>query len=137
MFIEGKFDTSSSHPDLVLASALNSFFGSLLNKRVENQHSASLKTRIVDVIGSGSHVLFDTLPNLREWIAAENDSFDTATPSATNSNINHKKYMFAALIGAIACQNHPLILWLDDLQCKCILNRHVVFTEFWWCTLMI
>ena len=95
MFIEGKFDTSSPPPDLVLSSALTSFFGSLLNKRVENQYSASLKTRIMDVIviGSGSHVLFDTLPNLRELIAAENDSFYTTTPSATNSNVNHKQYM--------------------------------------------
>ena len=66
-FIEGKFHRDGTRPDLVLVSALNSFFGAVLESAEEA--FMSMKWRIHDAIGSGNdNMLLDILPNLRKWL---------------------------------------------------------------------
>jgi predicted ATPase len=117
-FIEGKFD-NLSRPDTILASALNNFFGTLLDCGAEDDET--MKWRVASAIGSSSdNVLFEILPNLHMWMI----NGDVATGSQySSSNVkgrsSHRlKYLFCKLISAIACRAHPLILYLDDIQCK-------------------
>lgn len=124
-FIEGKFD-KSARPDTVLASSLNSFFGNILETNTGNKHM-SMKWRIHDAIGSGHNILFEILPNLNKWMTDGSVATESLAPSSSAKvmGLSHRlKFMFCKLVGAIACRAHPLILFLDDLQCKLCLGAH-------------
>lgn len=114
-FIEGKFD-SFSRPDIVLSSALNSFFGKILGS--DSTKYMSMKWRIHDAIGSGSNeILLHLLPNLQTWMFDGSTSDDDRAPSSKKIGSSHRlKFLFCKLISAIACRDNPLILVLDDLQ---------------------
>ncbi len=114
--IEGKFD-KLSRPDTILASALNTFFGNLLDFGTEE----TMKWRVVNAIGSSSdNILYEIVPNLHMWMI----NGDVAAKSQySSSNVKNRsshrlKYLFCKLISAIACRAHPLVLYLDDIQCK-------------------
>ena len=117
-FITGKFD-KNTHPDTVLASSLNCFFGDILEAD-EGNRFISMKWRIQEALGSVSNnVLLEILPNLQKWMVAGSDATEDAAPSSSvkGTGSSHRlKFMFCNLIGAIACKAHPLILFLDDLQ---------------------
>jgi len=117
-FIEGKFN-KSIRPDTVLASALNSFFGVMLETNAGTMN-VSLKWRIHDAIGSGSNnMLLEILPNLQKWMADGSVAPEclALTSAVKGIGSSHRlKFMFCKLIGAIACRAHPLTLFLDDLQ---------------------
>jgi predicted ATPase len=129
-FIEGKFDKLADRPDTVLTSALNSFFGSVLESNARRAGGSdsvhmSMKWRIQDAIGSvGNNVLLEILPNLQKWLMADGgdgvlEGATSSLPGAVTKGIgrSHRlKFMFCKLVGAIACRAHPLILFLDDLQ---------------------
>ena len=117
-FIEGKFD-KLSRPDTILASALNTFFGNLLESNAEND--GTMKWRVVAAIGSSSdNVLFEILPNLHKWMINGDVATESQFPNshAKGRSSHRLKYMFCKLVSAIACRAHPLILYLDDIQCK-------------------
>lgn len=119
-FIEGKFD-KLSRPDTILASALNTFFGNLLDFDTEND--GTMKWRVVSAIGHGhssDNVLFEILPNLHKWLINSDAATESQFPgSNVKGRSSHRlKYMFCKLVSAIACKAHPLILFLDDIQCK-------------------
>ena len=122
-FIEGKFD-KSARPDTVLAAALNSFFGDVLKTNHGSIHM-SMKWRIHDAIGSGTNsAMLDILPNLQKWMSDDSVAHHNLAPSSNVKGIgsSHRlKFLFCKLIGAIACRAQPLILFLDDLQCKLFL----------------
>ena len=116
-FIEGKFD-KSARPDTVLASALNRFFGNILETNTGSVHM-SMKWRIQDAIGSSSNdILLDILPNLQKWLSDNTSSSENLAPrSMKGIGSSHRlKFLFCKLIGAIACRAQPLVLHLDDLQ---------------------
>lgn len=117
-FIEGKFD-KLSRPDTILASAFNTFFGNLLDSNTEND--GKVKRRIFTAIGSPSDSdLFEILPNLYKWMTAGNVVTENPFPtSSMKGRSSHRlKYMFCKLVSTIACRAHPLILYLDDIQCQ-------------------
>ena len=105
----------------MLGSAVNAFFGHVLEANAANAYIA-MKWRIHDVIGSGNHsVLFDLLPNLQKWLGdghvAAADEQRTPTSGVKGMGSSHRlKFMFCKLLAAIASESHPLILFLDDLQ---------------------
>lgn len=117
-FIEGKFN-KLSRPDTILAYALNSFFGNLLDNDTTND--GTMKWRVASAIGtSNDNVLFEILPNLHKWMIIGDVVPESQFPSsAVKCRSSHRlKYMFCKLVSAIACRAHPLILYLDDIQCK-------------------
>lgn len=126
-FIEGKFD-KLSRPDSILASALNTFFGNLLD--FDTESDGTMKWRIVSAIGSScDNVLFDILPNMHKWLVNGDIATGSQFPSSNvKGRSSHRlKYMFCKLVSAIACRAHPLILYLDDIQCKCDRIKLFVF----------
>ncbi|EJK68566.1 hypothetical protein THAOC_10242 [Thalassiosira oceanica] len=118
-FIEGKFD-KAMRPDTVLATALDRFFGGILetSKFVGNVQ-VSLRWRIHDILGSTENNPFlEMLPNLKAWLSEDSSQF-----SATQSNdiigmgssglavsSQRVKYLFCKLIGAMASRSSPLEL---------------------------
>ena len=112
-FIEGKFD-KHARPDTVLASAIDSFFGKIVESKPGNSME-SMKWRIHDAIGSGS---ISVLPNLQKWLNGESDTsqnIDLKPTSGIGSSLR-LKFMFCNIIGAVASKNSPLVMFLDDLQ---------------------
>ena len=68
--VTGKFD-KAVRPDSVLATALDSFFGGVLEEtKLAEGPKLSLKWRIMDAVGSmDSGSLLDMLPNLKSWLS--------------------------------------------------------------------
>ena len=133
-FIEGKFHRDGTRPDSILASALNSFFGLMLEAASAGNTFTSMKWRIHDAIGSGNNgALMEILPNLQSWLAdggytAERlaPSFPDLSPSAKGiGSSNRLKFMFCKLIGAIASKSHPVVLFLDGETCSHFLTSPV------------
>ena len=125
-FIEGKF-LKSARPDTVLSSALNNFFGKIMENGSSSGKQMSLRWRIHDAIGSGNSVLMEAIPNLRRLMAEDNGTSSAALVSrvgastrsgrsAMLSSSHRLPFLFCKLIGAIACKAHPCVLFLDDLQ---------------------
>eukprot|EP00804_Cyclotella_cryptica_P024225 CCRYP_013267-RA/>CCRYP_013267-RA protein AED:0.05 eAED:0.05 QI:0/0.62/0.55/1/0.12/0/9/1062/749 len=117
-FIEGKFHQTAC-PDTVLSTALNNFFGSLIeNGSILSERLTSLRWRIHDAIGSGNSLLMDAMPNLRKLMAEETSTTQTSSDRshAMPCTSHRLKFMFCNLIGAIPCKVNPLVLFLDDLQ---------------------
>ena len=115
-------------PTSILATALDSFFGEILENNAGSKHM-SMKWRIHDVIGSGSNnILLDLLPNLKKWISDGSVATETLAPSHSRvkrlMSSHRLKFLFCKLISAIACRDHPLVLFLDDLQCKLYAMSH-------------
>lgn len=106
-------------PDTVLATALDRYFGGILetSKFVGNAQ-VSLRWRIHDILGSTENNPFlEMLPNLKAWLSEDSSQF-----SATQSNdiigmgssglavsSQRVKYLFCKLIGAMASRSSPLV----------------------------
>ncbi|KAL7539058.1 hypothetical protein ACHAXR_009003, partial [Thalassiosira sp. AJA248-18] len=118
-FIEGKF-VKSARPDTVLAYALDSFFGKFIDDNAGHNVNVymSMKWRVQDAIGSAnSSVLLQIIPNLQKWLAEGNVTVEDLESTPKGIGSSHRlKCLFCKLIGAIACKDYPLILYLDDLQ---------------------
>ena len=114
-FIEGKFD-KSARPDTVLAEALNTFFGNIIEADSRNVH-LSMRWRIHDAIGSGNNPLLKAIPNLQKFMPEGYTGNKGEVKSVGGMGSSYRlKFMFCKLIGAIACRTQPLVLFLDDLQ---------------------
>ena len=119
-FIEGKFEKDGTS-DKVLASALNSFFGSIMEANTETFEGKnmrlSMQWRINDIIGSGSSTLLEAIPNLQKLIADEKISkLDSRNIVGSIGLSRRLNIQICKLISCIASQSNPLVLFLDDLQ---------------------
>lgn len=112
--ISGKFDDGRS-PDLVIFSAINLFFGTLLEREAEEVKSR-LRTRITDVVGEyGVDVLTKSIPNLGRLVG--NDYVSVDLLAVSQQQLLHRcKYLVVKLIDAIADKTSPVVLLFDDLQ---------------------
>ena len=122
-FVEGKFD-KEARPDTVLATALDVFFGNILEmSKVSGPIHVPLKWRVLDAIGSSSmenNAFLDMLPNLKSWLSEElgghyssDDSRDISIGSGMISSSQQTKYKFSKLIGAVSSRSSPLVLFLE------------------------
>lgn len=116
----GKFD-KAVRPDSVLATALDSFFGGVLEetKLLAEGPKLSLKWRIMDAVGSmDSSSLLDMLPNLKSWLSGGvggvpfQSSENNAVASSAASSLR-TKYMLCKLVSAMASRSSPLVLFLE------------------------
>lgn len=109
----------------MLSGALNNFFGTIIgNKSMSGNMHMSLRWRIHDAIGSAeNNILLEAIPNLRKLLADDTSSTQTQVNTSRNDRrkglpgTSHRlMFMYSKLISAIASKEHPLILFLDDLQ---------------------
>ncbi len=110
-FIDGKFDQFQRHiPYYALIQAFQSFSSQLLTQ--SPAILAQWKAKILSAVGSLGKVLTDAIPALELIIGTQPNVLALDGVEAQN----RFAYLFRALIHAIAQVEHPLVIFIDDLQ---------------------
>ncbi|MEL7006153.1 MAG: AAA family ATPase, partial [Bacteroidota bacterium] len=110
-FIEGKFDQfQRSKPYLAFIQAFTSFVSILLT---ENERRLEpIRQQINNALGDEGKVLTDLIPNLELLIGTQPE-----IPKLGGlESQNRLNYLFSSFIKAIAASDHPVVLFIDDLQ---------------------
>jgi histidine kinase len=110
-FIEGKFDQfQRSVPYFAIIQALKEFVNILLTENEEKL--GKLRSSIQAAVGEEGKVLTDVIPNLEHVIGKQPEVAEIGGTEAQN----RFNYVFRKLVTAIATQEHPIVLFIDDLQ---------------------
>lgn len=110
-FVRGKFDQyNRSVPFFGFVQALQDLVKQLL---CENETKLSKwKTKILAALGSGSRVIIDIIPELKFLIGSQPEIPELSGTAAQNRfNILIQRF-----IDTFAAREHPLVIFLDDLQ---------------------
>ncbi|MGD1805437.1 trifunctional serine/threonine-protein kinase/ATP-binding protein/sensor histidine kinase [Dapis sp. BLCC M126] len=110
-FIQGKFDQFQRN---IPYSAILQAFRSLM-KQLLTENSTRLnqwKSKIIKALGDNSQVIIDVIPELEEIIGSQ-----PAVPELNGTaNQNRFNLLFQKFTQVFASQEHPLVIFLDDLQ---------------------
>ena len=109
-FIAGKFDQIVRPPFGALLQALRDLIHQLLAG--DDDQVASWRTRLTDALGSGAAALAEVVPEISAIVGAQPPA-PALGPAETE---NRLRLAFQNLLHAIARRDHPLVLFLDDLQ---------------------
>lgn len=110
-FISGKFDQYQRNiPYSAIVQAFKQFFELLLIE--DETRLIQWRKLIQDCLGNEGRVLVDMIPELEIIIGKQPEIPDLGGKEAQN----RFNYVFQNFIKAIAQQDHPLILFIDDLQ---------------------
>ncbi|MBX2868447.1 MAG: AAA family ATPase [Acidiferrobacterales bacterium] len=110
-FIEGKFDQfQRGVPYFAILQAFQDYVSLLLT---ENKDSlAKLSETIQNAVGAEGKVLTDVIPNLVHIIGDQ-----PAVPAVGGSEAQNRfNYVFTKFVQAISNREHPIALFIDDLQ---------------------
>ena len=110
-FVAGKFDQFRRNiPYSAIAGALSQFFDHLLGESEEVLEA--WKNKILAEVGEQGEILTRTLPGLEKIIGPQ-----PSLPAAgLQESITRFNAVFQRLIRSISRSEHPLIIFLDDLQ---------------------
>jgi len=110
-FIAGKFDQFQRDvPYSAFIQVFQAFVSLLLTE--EEDVLATWKTRILNAVGNLGNVLTNVIPNL-ELVIGDQPEIPEVGPTQAQNRLN---LVFGNFVRAIARQEHPLVLALDDLQ---------------------
>lgn len=110
-FISGKYDQyRRSSPYFAIIESLRQYVSILLSESEEKVQF--LKGELVDMLGDEGKVLTDIIPNL-QLLIGEQAPVPEVGPTESRARIN---YLLAKFIHCIAKKEHPLVMFLDDLQ---------------------
>ncbi len=110
-FGAGKFDPlQKSTPYSAFIHALSQFVGYLLKEDAESL--SAWKSKICRAIGLNGKVLIDVIPTL-ELIIGPQPAIPRVRPAEAKNRFN---LVFSAFINAVSQKEHPLVLFIDDLQ---------------------
>ena len=110
-FVKGKFDQFNRNVPLsAFVQALRDFMGQLLSE--SDAQLAQWKTEILAALGDNGQVLIEVIPEL-EQIIGQQSSAPELSETATQ---NRFSLLFQKFIQVFTTANHPLVLFLDDLQ---------------------
>jgi len=110
-FIAGKFDQLQRDvPYSGLIQAFQTFVSLLLTE--DEDVLAAWKTSILNAVGNLGKVLTNVIPNL-ELVIGEQPQISEVGPTQAQNRFN---LVFGNFVRAIARQEHPLVLIIDDLQ---------------------
>lgn len=110
-FTAGKFDQIVRNiPYGALIQALKGLLGQLLTGSEENLRD--WRRRLLDALGPNGGVLAEVIPEI-ELILGKQPAPALLGPAETQ---NRFRLVFQNFIGAVARQEHPLVVFLDDLQ---------------------
>ncbi|MGK7918442.1 MAG: AAA family ATPase, partial [Trichodesmium sp.] len=110
-FIEGKFDQFQR--DIPFSAWLNSF--EQLIQQILSEPEAKLQTianKLKQILGEEAQVIIDVIPEL-ELLIGEQPPATELSPSAAENRFN---LLFSKFISVFAEADHPLVIFLDDLQ---------------------
>jgi len=110
-FIEGKFDQfQRSVPYLAFIQAFTSFVSILLTEN--KARLEPIKKEIKNIIGDEGKVLTDLIPNLELLIGTQ----PNIPKLGGMESQNRLNYLFSSFIQAITAAEHPIVLFIDDMQ---------------------
>ena len=110
-FVSGKFDQfRRGTPFHAITMALNGFFRLILTEKPENL--AKWKNQILRATGKNAKVLIELMPDLEHVLGPQPDVPDLPSLESRNRFIA----LFQKLFKVLASADHPLVLFLDDLQ---------------------
>ncbi len=110
-FIRGKFDQFNRNiPFSAFVQAFRSLMGQLLGESdVDLVH---WKTRILEAVGENGQVIIDVIPELESIIGKQTPVPELAGGAAQN----RFNLILGKFVRVFATQEHPLVIFLDDLQ---------------------
>ncbi|MEB3341567.1 AAA family ATPase [Okeania sp.] len=110
-FIKGKFDQFQRNiPFNAFVQAFRDLMGELLSETANQLQE--WKTKILSVLGENGQVIIEVIPEL-ELIISPQPQVEKLSGSAAENRFN---LLFLNLIKVFATQEHPLVIFLDDLQ---------------------
>ncbi|WP_075348655.1 adenylate/guanylate cyclase domain-containing protein [Algoriphagus marinus] len=110
-FISGKFEQYKKNPPLSsLLLALNDLINQVLIRSEEQQEY--WKNSILKAVGNSGQLIIDIMPDLELLIGPQQE-----VPSLPmNESKNRFDQVFSSFIRSFASEDHPLCIFLDDLQ---------------------
>lgn len=110
-FIKGKFDQLNRNiPLSAFVQALRDLMGQLLAE--SDAQLAQWRNQILEAVGENGQLLVEVIPEL-EHIIGTQSSVPELAGSAAQNRFN---VVFQKFIGVFSRPEHPLVLFLDDLQ---------------------
>jgi len=110
-FISGKFDQlKKSVPYAPLIQAFKQLIHHLLAET--DEQVAAWKEKLMNALGPNGQVIVDVIPDV-ELIIGKQPSAPELGPM---ENMNRFNYVFENFITTFASEEHPLVVFLDDLQ---------------------
>lgn len=110
-FIKGKFDQFNRDiPLSAFVQALRDLMGQLLSE--SDEQLVQWRTQILTALGQNGQVLIDVIPELELII----DQQPIVTKLSGNAEQNRFNLLFQKFIEVFTTAEHPLVLFLDDLQ---------------------
>ncbi|MBD2552821.1 AAA family ATPase [Limnothrix sp. FACHB-708] len=110
-FIKGKFDQFNRNiPLSAFVQALRDLMGQLLSE--SDSQLAEWKAQILKAVGENGQVLIEVIPELEEVIGQQPIAPELSGTAAQN----RFNLLFQKFIQVFTTANHPLVIFLDDLQ---------------------
>src|SRR5262249_35502510 len=110
-FISGKFDQRLGDiPYSTLAQAFGRLIRQILDSGEENV--SRWRAAIREAAGDHGSLLSEVIPELLHWIGAQQP---LAALSASETQLRFQS-VFQRFVGAFAQAEHPLVMFIDDLQ---------------------
>ncbi|AVH62116.1 trifunctional serine/threonine-protein kinase/ATP-binding protein/sensor histidine kinase [Nostoc sp. 'Peltigera membranacea cyanobiont' N6] len=110
-FIKGKYDQFNRNIPL---SAFVQAFRDLMEQLLSESDTQLLqwKEKILSALGENGQVLIDVIPELEQIIGKQ----PAAPELGGSAALNRFNLLFSKFIALFATQQHPLVMFLDDLQ---------------------
>ncbi len=110
-FIKGKFDQFNRNiPFSAFVQAFRSLMGQLLSET--NAQLSSWKRQILQALGDDAQVIIEVIPELERIIGKQPPASKLSGTAAQN----RFNLLFQKFIKIFAVEEHPLVIFLDDLQ---------------------
>ncbi|MEH2267069.1 MAG: AAA family ATPase, partial [Nostoc sp.] len=110
-FIKGKYDQFNRNiPLSAFVQAFRDLMGQLLSE--SDTQLLQWKEKILSALGENGQVLIDVIPELEQIIGKQ----PAATELGGSAALNRFNLLFGKFIALFATQQHPLVMFLDDLQ---------------------
>jgi predicted ATPase/serine phosphatase RsbU (regulator of sigma subunit) len=109
--IMGKYDQYHTNvPFSAITQAFNGLISQILSEPEEK--ISFWRKRILDALGDHGSVITDAIPNFKQVIG-EQPAVEVTGPTESRVRFNTT---FLSLLGAVCDSEHPLVVFLDDLQ---------------------
>ena len=111
MFVSGKFD--QYHRDIPYATLVEAFSGAILQILAGGpERIADWNARLQAALGVNGRLMIEVIPQLDSLLEKQ-----AAVPALPPTEAkNRLRMVFRQFIGVFAQQDHPLVLFLDDMQ---------------------
>ncbi len=110
-FIKGKFDQFNRNiPFSAFVQAFRDLMGQLLSE--SDAQLAAWKIRILEELGDNGRVIIEVIPELERVIGSQPPVIELSGTAAQN----RFNLLFQRFIQVFTTKDHPLVLFLDDLQ---------------------